>query len=82
VFESVKSPGQYFHASAPWKIDNFSIGLLSYLFVVSYYIHFQHTPHTALVLSDLLQWELCRAFTDGWYTYRTYGLQSGNGLSH
>jgi len=26
IFESVKSPGQYFHASAPWKIDNFSIG--------------------------------------------------------
>ena len=26
IFESVKSPGQYFHASAPWKIDNFSVG--------------------------------------------------------
>jgi inositol 1,4,5-triphosphate receptor type 1 len=26
ICESVKSPGQYFHASAPWKIDNFSIG--------------------------------------------------------
>jgi len=26
IFESVKSPGQYFHASAPYKIDNFSIG--------------------------------------------------------
>ena len=28
IFESVKSPGQYFHASAPYKIDNFSIGWL------------------------------------------------------
>ena len=27
IFESVKSPGQFFHASAPWKIDNFSVGL-------------------------------------------------------
>ncbi|ESN99532.1 hypothetical protein HELRODRAFT_176697 [Helobdella robusta] len=26
IFESVKSPGQFFHVSAPWKIDNFSVG--------------------------------------------------------
>ncbi|CAH1798283.1 unnamed protein product [Owenia fusiformis] len=28
VFESVKSPGQFFHASAPWRIDHYSYGML------------------------------------------------------
>ena len=26
VFESVKSPGQYFHSSVPYQIDHFHIG--------------------------------------------------------
>lgn len=26
IFESVKSPGQFFHVGSPWKIDNFSVG--------------------------------------------------------
>ena len=26
VFESVKSPGHYFHASEPYQIDHFSVG--------------------------------------------------------
>ena len=26
IFESYKSPGQFFHASSAWKIDHFTIG--------------------------------------------------------
>jgi len=28
IFESYKSPGQFFHASSAWKIDHFTIGLV------------------------------------------------------
>ncbi|ELT91343.1 hypothetical protein CAPTEDRAFT_201920 [Capitella teleta] len=31
IFESVKSPGQFFHASAAWKIDHFTIGFATRL---------------------------------------------------
>jgi len=26
IFESYKSPGQFFHASSAWKIDHFTVG--------------------------------------------------------